>query len=256
MTRKIIAHFTDAHLGQRLAMGGEIAGDKMRYEDEPEEHKDHLRFVLDDISRKGVSDVIFGGDIGAKESVGGFFELLNGYDFTPSIVLGNHDAYRNVAQYCSVGFDAVAGKMCSSHDDGHLKRIFLDTSDNTIGDSQLAWLAGELEGTSKAALFLHHPILEIDTPVERSGAALRDRREIKTLLTSIDCEVWVFCGHYHMVDEAREANIRQFVTPAVSYQIVKQSDRLRVDPHTFGYRILEIDDAEVRTEVVLLAEPS
>lgn len=38
-------------------------------------------------------------------------------------------------------------------------------------------------------------------------------------------------------DEAREANIRQFVTPAVSYQIVKQSDRLRVDTHTFGYRI-------------------
>ena len=37
MTRKIVAHFTDAHLGQKLVMGGTRAGDKMRYDDEPEE---------------------------------------------------------------------------------------------------------------------------------------------------------------------------------------------------------------------------
>jgi len=66
MTRKIVAHFTDTHLGQKLVMGGTIAGDKMRYDDEPEEHKDHLRSVLDDIAHRGISDVIFGGDIGTN----------------------------------------------------------------------------------------------------------------------------------------------------------------------------------------------
>jgi len=125
-----------------------------------------------------------------------------------------------------------------------------------VGDDQLAWLARELDGTDKVAIFLHHPILQIDTPLERSGAALRDRDKIKMLLASTDCEVSVFCGHYHMIDEAREARIRQFVTPAVSYQIIKQADRLRVDTSTFGYRILEIDGAEIATEVVLLAEAS
>jgi 3',5'-cyclic-AMP phosphodiesterase len=51
-----------------------------------------------------------------------------------------------------------------------------------------------------------------------------------------------------VIDEACEASIRQFVTPAVSYQIVKQSDRLRVDTSTF----LEIDGAEITSEIVLL----
>ena len=39
-------------------------------------------------------------------------------------------------------------------------------------------------------------------------------------------------------------------------KIIKQADRLRVDTSTFGYRILEIDGAEIATEVVLLTEPS
>ena len=72
------------------------------------------------------------------------------------------------------------------------------------------------------------------------------------ILASTDCEVAVFCGHYHMIDEACEASIRQFVTPAVSYQIIKQSDRLPVDTSTFGYRILELDGAEITSEIVLL----
>jgi len=256
MTRKIVAHFTDTHLGQKLVMGGAIAGDKMRYDENPEEHQDHLRSVLDHMSRRGISDVIFGGDIGTSKSVPGFFELLNEYNFTTSIILGNHDTYGNVAQYCSVGTNTIQGKLCFSHDDGHLKRIFLDSSDNMVGDDQLAWLARELNGASNVALFLHHPILEIDTPLEQSGASLRDRDKIKMLLASTDCEVSVFCGHYHMIDEACDGSIRQFVTPAVSYQIIKQADRVRVDISTFGYRILEIDGPEITTEVVLLTETS
>jgi len=256
MTKTIVAHFTDTHLGQKLVMGGAIAGDEMRYDENPEEHQNHLRSVLDSISRRGISDVIFGGDIGTNKSALGFFELLNGYNFTTSIVLGNHDTYSNIAQYCDVGGNTIQGKLCFSHDDGHLKRIFLDSSDNTVGDDQLVWLARELNGASKIALFLHHPILEIDTPLERSGASLRDRDKIKVLLANTNCEVSVFCGHYHMIDEAREGSIRQFVTPAVSYQIIKQADRLRVDTGTFGYRILEIDGAEITTEIVLLTETS
>ena len=253
MTRTVIAHVTDAHLGQKLTMGGEIADTKMRYLDEPREHEDHLRLVLDDIAGKGISEVVFGGDIGTQESVVGFFEILDGYDFKVSIILGNHDTYSNVVQHCHMSDSAIEGKMCFSHNDVHLKRIFLDSSDNVLGDEQRAWLARELDGVSKAALFVHHPILAIDTPLEQAGVALRDRDEVKALLLSrADCGLSVFCGHYHMIAEVREANIRQFATPAVSYQIIKHSDPFRVDTDAFGYRIVEIDDARIRTDVVML----
>jgi hypothetical protein len=40
MTKKVIAHFTDTHLGHRLAIGGggEAACDRMRYDNVPGEH--------------------------------------------------------------------------------------------------------------------------------------------------------------------------------------------------------------------------
>lgn len=181
------------------------------------------------------------------------FEAMREHDFTPEVVLGNHDAYPNVRPWCGDG--AVEGRLCSSTDEGPWRRITLDSSDNTIGEPQLAYLANELEGARRAALLVHHPVLEIGTPVDRSGAALRDRAALKALLNSLDCAETLFCGHYHMINEIHEANIRQFVTPAVSYQIVKQSERIRVDTTIFGYRLFEFDGTEIRSQVALMSEP-
>ncbi|WP_168879451.1 metallophosphoesterase [Rhizobium sp. P28RR-XV] len=255
MTKTILAFFTDVHLGQKLIAKGEITGTKMGYEATPQEHEHHLRLVLDDIARKGISKVVFGGDIGTAHSVAGFFELLRAYAFDVSLILGNHDTYVNVTPYYDKGGGTVAGKLCYSQQDPHLKRIFLDTSDNAVGDGQRKWLARELEGVKRAAIFLHHPIVPLDTPIDRTGAALRDRDEVRSLLIGMGCRVSLFCGHYHMIDEAREANIWQYVSPAVSYQIVKQSDCLKDDTGTFGYRILEMDKEEIKTQVVLFSEP-
>ncbi|MFJ6321414.1 MULTISPECIES: metallophosphoesterase family protein [unclassified Rhizobium] len=252
MTKTTIAFLTDTHLGQRLVVNTEVAGGKMRYDSEPEQHEDRLRLVLDDISRRGIADIVFGGDIGTAQSVSGFFEILKGYDFNTSVILGNHDTYDDIKRYWFAGDGAVNGKLCYSYADRHLKRIFLDTSDNMLGDSQHAWLQRELDGAHSAVIFVHHPILAVHTPVDRSGAALRDRDKVRSLLSGVDCDVTIISGHYHMVDETRDANIRQFVSPAVSYQIVKQSGELHADVEAFGYRIIEIEDARIDTQAVLL----
>lgn len=236
-------------------MCGGLAGDKMRYASEPAEHQANLRLVLGDIARKGISEVIFGGDIGSAQAVGGFFALLSRYDFATSFILGNHDTYAEVAKYLPHA-GAVDGKMCYARSVGDLKHVFLDTSDNTVGDAQCAWLARELKPAGRVVLFIHHPILDVDTPIERAGAALRDRDQLKALLTASACEIDVFCGHYHMDDERSEANVRQFVTPAVSYQIVKRAERIEVDTSEVAYRIIEIDGTDIRTEVVRLARPA
>jgi Icc protein len=99
-------------------------------------------------------------------------------------------------------------------------------------------------------------LLEIDTPLDRAGAALKDRQKLKALLGRTPCDVFAFCGHYHMEEERSEGNIRQFVTPAVSYQIVKRSARIETDAREVGYRIIEIDGREISTEVVRLQGPA
>ncbi|MFC2249981.1 metallophosphoesterase [Labrys portucalensis] len=251
MTRKL-AYFTDAHLGQKLVMDGAMDSDKMHYASEPAEHRDHLRWVLDDIAARGISEVIFGGDIGAPSSVPDFFEILESYDFSRRIVLGNHDDHDVVSPFLSDQTHALQGKACFSEGGPALKWVFLDSSANRVDDDQLAWFARELQGTRRLLLFLHHPVLPIDTPVEHAGAALKERDTLKALLTGSQCDVSLFCGHYHMADERREANIRQFCTPAVSYQIVKEAERLRSDTTRCGYRIVDIDGGQIETEIVYL----
>lgn len=253
MTKKI-AYFTDSHLGQKLVMGGEMDGDKMRYVHDPDAHKDHLRRVLDDIAGKGIAEVIFGGDIGARSSVADFFEILEPYPFETTLILGNHDSYGEVFSHACASHHVIDGKACFSQSDHALTWAFLDSSANQVSEDQLAWLARELRDVRKLALVLHHPILAIATPLEQAGAALRGRDALKGLLIDSACEVTVFCGHYHMADEAREANIRQLGTPAVSYQIIKQADRLAADTQTCGYRIVEIDGADIASEIVLLGQ--
>lgn len=249
MTKKL-AYFTDVHLGQKLVMSGTMDSDRMRYANDPDEHRDHLRRVLDDIAARGITEVVFGGDIGARSSVPDFFEVLGSYDFRSRIVLGNHDDYAAVSPFLCDQTHAVQGKACFSEGDPALKWMFLDSSTNRVDEEQLAWLARELQGTHRLLLFLHHPVLPIDTPVEHAGAALRERDALKALLTGSQCDISVFCGHYHMADERCEANIRQFCTPAVSYQIVKQAERLQVDRRTCGYRIVHYAGSVIETEVV------
>ncbi len=250
----LIAHFTDCHLGQRLVMDREMDNDKMCYDPASGEHEARLRRVLDDIAGRGITHVVFGGDIGAGDTAGHFFELLKAYPFSLSVVAGNHDTFEGIAPHWRADAEPVAGKLCYSHRKGPWTFIVLDTSDNTAGEAQRAWLKDELADATRVALFLHHPVLDIETPIDRAGAALRDRTELKDILAAAACDISVFCGHYHMIDEAQEANVRQFVSPATSYQIIKRAEALQVDRTRFGYRILDVSDTEIGTDVVLLTE--
>lgn len=97
-------------------------------------------------------------------------------------------------------------------------------------------------------------MLAIDTPIDRHGAALIDRKGRRPVLETAACDVSIFCTHCHMIDEARGAGIRQFATPAASYRIVKWADRVQVDVRTFGYRIVEFHGPDIRTKCVLMTD--
>lgn len=249
----LIAHFTDAHLGQRPTIDRNVDGGRMQYDRVPDEHGRRLDNVLDDMVRRGVSAAVFGGDIGLGESVAGFFDRLKALPLAMSIVLGNHDTHDDVVRHWRPAVSAVDRRLCYSRPGGPWRSIVLDTSDNAIGEAQLAWIADQVDGAERIALFMHHPLLAVDTPVEHAGAALRDRQQLTSLLVQTGSEVVVFCGHYHMVDDAREANIRQLMSPAVSYQIIKRADRITLDSSTYGYRLIDLSGVEIRTEVVLLS---
>lgn len=252
MNTKTIAYLTDAHLGQKVVFEGVNGSNKMTYHFEPDEHKNNLKVIFDDITKRGITEVIFGGDIGTGETIKWFFDQIREYKFNLLTVLGNHDTFLEVNKYHKNDLVKGEHEMNYVHEDTELKYIYLDSSANAVSAAQQNWLEKELNTSKNIIIFIHHPVLDIDTPLDKIGAALKGKDELKNLLQKSDKEITVFCGHYHMDDEKTAKNIRQFLTPAASYQIDKQAENVTVNQTTFGYRLIEINKDQVSSQVIML----
>lgn len=248
---KKIAFFTDTHLGQEVYLTNDGLGSKkMTYREEADAHKENLRTVLNDILEKGINEVVFGGDIGSKESNPDFFNILREYGIKPRIILGNHDSYSEVSKYFISDFKLDGQEMINVQEDNFFKYIYLDTSSNSIPAGQFVWFKEQLQTSKKIIIFSHHPILEINTPIDHLGAALNRRDEIKHALLHIENDVTIFCGHYHMEDMKSEKNIIQYSTLACSYQIEKAVDTVIINDQLFGYKIITIENNRISTAVI------
>ena len=45
-------------------------------------------------------------------------------------------------------------------------------------------------------------------------------------------------------------NVKQFITQSTSFQIVKNAKNIEIDNSTFGYRILNIENDRIETEII------
>lgn len=235
------AYITDTHLGQELKTGNGIS-----YAPNPVAHTANLRRILDDVNARGIKEIVFGGDIGSVEMNKYFFDIIAERGFSLWMVLGNHDIFAEVSKY-------YPGPANYSKEDAHFRYIILDTSDNKIDAARLDWLIKELHTDKEIILFLHHPVLPIHTSLEDLGAALKGRDELRDVLKSVAKKITIFCGHYHMIDEAVDGNIQQYTSSAASYQIGKEAADLVIDQQTFGYRIIDTTAGTIQTEMVVFS---
>lgn len=246
-----IAFFTDIHLGQQVHLSRDEKGvQAFTYQAHGNTHVEELKIVLSDIVKRGITDVVFGGDIGLKSSNALFFELLATYGLQPKFILGNHDDLAEVSHYWSTDLFVHGGELLYVEEDDAFRYLYLDTSSNAISDQQLNWVKGNLDSSRKLIVFVHHPILAIHTPIDSLGAALKGRNELRKLLLDFQQESTIFCGHYHMEDLAVEQHIKQYTTLASSYQIEKMADEMQMNEQVFGYSILTIENAQVSRSLV------
>lgn len=234
------AYITDAHLGQELKPGNGIS-----YIDNPAAHTNNFAMILADVAERGIKEIVFGGDIGSLQMNKWFFDVLAQNGFSLWMVLGNHDTFAEVSKYYPEPANYIK-------EDADFRYIILDTSDNKMDAARLSWLKEMLDTDKPIILFVHHPVLAIDTPIEGLGATLKNRDELKTLLKSASKKITIFCGHYHMLDEREEDNIFQYTTPAASYQIGKETADVELDQSICGYRIIDTANGDLTTEMVLL----
>lgn len=233
---KTIAYITDTHLD-------EPAPGKHGADAEKNWHS-----VLADLATRKIDLVVFGGDIGAFSAYPEFFKLLA--DYPLQVTPGNHDTSAQVRHFFP-GLPHSESGFYHAFEDESLKWFFLDSSTDKISPQQLEWFEKELQTDKELLLFIHHPVLPVDTPVD-AKYPLENRDEIRRLLHLHSKKVTVFCGHYHTEDQTSDQNILQYVTPAVSYQIKRDTAEIEGDASYFGYRLIELDGNQIETEIILL----
>lgn len=201
--------------------------------------------IIEDLKSRGIGEVVFGGDIGDQSAHQWFFDTLQ--PFSLHLILGNHDRFDQVSSHYRKG--SAEDELFYSVEADDYKFIFLDSSSAKISEQQLNWLKAETDTLKRIVLFIHHPVLAVDTPVDRVYP-LQNRNELQHLLQATGKEITIFCGHYHMNDEQTEENIRQIITQASSFQVVKPAKEIVTHGAVFGYRVIEFCPDGIGTELV------
>ncbi len=232
---KRIAFLTDIHLAEQFPADHNV------------DPKRNWEKALADLHKRNIDEIVFGGDIGTGTSHQWFFETLQ--SFTVHLVLGNHDNFSEICRHYKPLNDKEELYYC--FEDECFKYIFLDSSSNAISSIQLAWLQQELKTGKSVLLFVHHPIIEINTAADRLYP-LKNRKQVKAVLLESKVKITIFCGHYHMNDERAYLNIKQFTTQALSFQLEKNAAALTVNNTCYGYRIIQLEKHKIDTEIVTL----
>ncbi len=209
--------------------------------------------VLADIKARDIRELVFGGDIGESAANADFFASLASFGPNLRVVLGNHDTFAEVSRHFHRASTIAGNELCYAEDDGALKFLFLDSSRGEISEGQLGWLEKQLKVEKPVVIFMHHRVLAVPSVVDRLYP-LKGRERVAQVLRGAGQSkpVNLFCGHYHFADARTEGNIKQFVSPAASFQLNKEAAEFETSPAHFGYRIITIEGTRVDSEVVTL----
>ncbi len=233
-----IAYITDIHLDEKFPIDLGV------------NPRDNWNVILNDISSRGITKIIFGGDIGEVNSNQWFFESLSQFDI--NIILGNHDTYNEVQKYFFKSEDTQKKELFYNKEGVYHSFIFLDSSSGEISPNQLDWFKNKLNTEKDILIFIHHPIIPIDAEVDKQYG-LRKRHLIEVVLQNIKNSSTIFSGHYHFDDKKTKGNIVQYVTPASSYQVEKIKSEIKVHKDSFGYRIIELNGKKINTDLILFS---
>ncbi|MBW1294981.1 metallophosphoesterase family protein [Aquimarina litoralis] len=234
---KKIAHITDVHLDESHPFLGKTSARK------------RLDNIIESILENDIHDVVCTGDIGENDGIPYFFNQLTKLNL--SITLGNHDSFTKISEHYDLGADYNSGKMYRSVVENAFKLIYLDSSSGIIDDQQMQWLEKELITSKPIVIFVHHPIIGLPLKVDDIGK-LENRENLKNIFEKVPNKITIYCGHYHMDSTIAYKNVRQYITPAVAFQIKKDIDNIEIDTTVYGYRIIQLDTKEHSSKVILL----
>lgn len=203
--------------------------------------------VLEDARNRGISSIVFGGDLGEKEALKILEEDIIG--FYCQVILGNHDKIKHLDKFFpqAKGKEELFYTTIIAGADG----IFLDTSSYKLSEEQQTFLQEWLTNANNPVIFIHHPVLGDGSWMDKEHP-LKNREKVQEILKESGKNITLISGHYHHFHDETTGSIRQIIAPAVSYQILKQKD-YKADKKSFGYLILDFTKPQLEVEQVLFS---
>ena len=234
---KRIAHITDIHLGDKTAT------------DRGADPKKNFKAVLENVALDKIDDIIITGDLGDKESLPWLFKKLEDYKPGFKVISGNHDLFDDVVKYYKNTRPVTNGELYYTQEDNVYKYIFMDSSSGSVSKQQLKWLEGEALTLKKIIVFIHHPVLGLETGIDKIYP-LKNRDKVNAVLQEAKNPVTIFCGHYHMPDKRADGKITQYITPSTAFQVKKNSQTIEINTQSFAYRIIDLTESGIKTSLV------
>jgi 3',5'-cyclic-AMP phosphodiesterase len=199
--------------------------------------------------------VVLSGDLAATagevEAYVWLAEVLRESGLVYEVMAGNHDVVANLrAPFALRDADIHAGLLYFSRIYAGLKLIFLDSAGYFLDQAQLAWLRAECAGQREVLLFIHHPPLYCGCPFMDARHALRNINEVWPQLAAIPALKHIFCGHYHSARSLECDAKHVHLTPSTMMEISCLDAQFHVPHSRPGWRWIEWDGVNLRTQVV------
>lgn len=218
----------------------------------------HLREHVPDIDL-----LVISGDLAQEESTVTYrtlAEMLKPWGTAIRMIPGNHDDRSQMVQVFSALVTKADERIVFTEQLDAWRVIGLDSQApgevaGLVGEQQLAWLDQQLHdhGTSPTIVFVHHPPVSVETSWF-DVIGLKDATAMQPVIARHPQVKLVCCGHVHFEFESAIASTRVVTTPAASFQFAPHTPSQEYDLLPPGYRLIEIDESEFRTNVVRLPE--
>ena len=172
------------------------------------------------------------------------------------VLPGNHDVRMALRSVFPEELDPRSETLNFSDLVGDWHIIGLDTQDTgllsgRLTEEQLAWLTHCLDEYDQhpTMIFMHHPPLHIGS-AWIDAMLLQEPAAFQGIVAKAEQVRAVCCGHIHQAFEGQMGSTALWTVPSTSMQFKPATTGLELDDIPPGFRLIELDGASIRTEII------
>ncbi|MBK8805761.1 MAG: metallophosphoesterase [Bacteroidales bacterium] len=212
--------------------------------------------LLDHLATQTFDCLVISGDLAFQFGKEDIYEFIRNqlHKFKQQILImaGNHDSVPLLKTVFKCDSESETELYYSEYIK-YDEILFVDTSTNTISNTQLDWIKQKIElNQNRLIIFSHHPVLKSGVNYMDFNHPMKNADDLLSILRNYKNQVYFFCGHFHSDTTTVDKNIIQFLCPSNFYLIDPNANAFQKEQSGAAYRTIEIYSDKIITRVKYL----